>query len=49
MPFTPFHFGPGAALHALAPRHVSFMAFCGTNVLIDVESLVNLVTGRRAV
>lgn len=46
MPFTPFHFGPGAALHALVPQHVSFIAFCGTNVLIDVESLINLVTGR---
>lgn len=46
MPFTPFHFGAGAALHALAPRHVSFLAFCAANVLIDVESLVNLV-GRR--
>ena len=49
MPFTPFHFGPGAALAAAAPRHVSFIAFCGTNVLIDVESLINLVTGRHPV
>lgn len=47
MPFTPFHFGPGAALHALAPRHVSFVAFCGVNVLIDVETLVNMLTGRH--
>lgn len=49
MPFTPFHFGPGAALQALAPRHVSFIAFCGTNVLIDVESLINLVRSRHPV
>jgi hypothetical protein len=43
MPITPFHFGPGAAVHALAPKHVSFLAFCTTNVLIDFESLYNLV------
>jgi len=46
MPVTPFHFGPGAALHAIAPRHVSFMSFCAANVLIDVESFYNLVSGR---
>lgn len=39
MPITPFHFGPGAAIHALAPRQVSFLAFCASNVLIDVEPL----------
>lgn len=39
MPITPFHFGPGAAIHALAPRHVSFIAFCSSNVLIDLEPL----------
>jgi membrane-bound metal-dependent hydrolase YbcI (DUF457 family) len=49
VPFTPFHFGPGAALHAMAPRHVSFLAFCASNVLIDVESLYNLVNHRHPV
>jgi membrane-bound metal-dependent hydrolase YbcI (DUF457 family) len=49
MPITPFHFGPGAALHALAPRHVSFLAFCAANVVIDVESLYNLVLRREPV
>src|SRR5215212_4971268 len=44
MPVTPFHFGPGAALHAFAPRHFSFLAFCAANVLIDLESLYNLRT-----
>lgn len=39
MPFTPFHFGPGAALHALAPRQVSLLAFAAVNVLIDFEPL----------
>lgn len=37
MPFTPFHFGPGALLHAAAPGRVSFLAFCAVNVLIDIE------------
>jgi len=44
MPITPFHFGPGAALHALAPRHVSFIAFCAANVVMDVEPLVGILT-----
>lgn len=48
MPFTPFHFGPGLALHAVAPRQVNFLAFCATNALIDVEALYNLATGHHA-
>ena len=44
MPITPFHFGPGAAIHALAPRHVSFIAFCASNVLIDLEPLYFMLT-----
>lgn len=49
MPITPFHFGPGAALQAIAPRQVSFLAFCAANVFIDVESLYNLVHHREPV
>jgi membrane-bound metal-dependent hydrolase YbcI (DUF457 family) len=49
MPITPFHFGPGAAAHAIAPRYVSFLAFCSTNILIDFESLYNLINGRHPV
>jgi membrane-bound metal-dependent hydrolase YbcI (DUF457 family) len=49
MPVTPFHFGPGALLHAVAPRHVSFLSFCAANVLIDLESLYNLVHGLHPV
>ena len=45
MPFTPFHFGPGLLLKAAAPRQVSFLAFAVTQVLIDLESLYNLVQG----
>ena len=43
MPVTPFHFGPGAAVHALAPTKVSFIAFCAANVFIDIESGYNLL------
>lgn len=45
MPFTPFHFGPGAVLHAVAPGYVSFLAFCGANVLVDVEPLYFMLKG----
>ncbi|MEK8034698.1 hypothetical protein AACH06_28100 [Ideonella sp. DXS29W] len=46
MPITPFHFGPGAALHAMAPSHISFLAFVAANVLIDVEPLYYMVTAQ---
>jgi membrane-bound metal-dependent hydrolase YbcI (DUF457 family) len=46
MPITPFHFGPGAAIHAVAPKHVSFLAFCAANVLIDIEPLYYMLTGQ---
>lgn len=46
MPFTPFHFGPGALLQTVAPRHVSFLAFCAANVLIDTEPLYFMLTGQ---
>jgi membrane-bound metal-dependent hydrolase YbcI (DUF457 family) len=45
VPFTPFHFGPGALVHSAAPRHISFLAFCGANVLVDVEPLYCMVMG----
>jgi membrane-bound metal-dependent hydrolase YbcI (DUF457 family) len=44
MPLTPFHFGPGGALHVLAPKRVSFLAFCACNVFIDVEPLYYILT-----
>lgn len=47
MPFTPFHFGPGALIHAAAPRHISFVAFCGANVLIDTEPLYFMLRGQE--
>ena|SRR5689334_5651116 len=49
MPFTPFHFGAGALVHAAAPRRVSFLAFCAANVLIDVEPLACMLRGEAPV
>jgi membrane-bound metal-dependent hydrolase YbcI (DUF457 family) len=46
MPITPFHFGLGTAIHAIAPKHVSFLTFCSANVLIDIEPLYYIVTGQ---
>jgi membrane-bound metal-dependent hydrolase YbcI (DUF457 family) len=43
MPFTPYHFGPGAALHSLAPNRISFAGFCAANVLTDLEPLYHLL------
>ncbi len=44
MPITPFHFGPGGALYAVAPKRFSFLAFCAANVLTDVEPLYYMLT-----
>jgi membrane-bound metal-dependent hydrolase YbcI (DUF457 family) len=44
MPVTPFHFAPGALLAQATRSRVSFLSFCAANVLIDVESLYNMVT-----
>jgi membrane-bound metal-dependent hydrolase YbcI (DUF457 family) len=46
LPITPFHFGPGALVAVASRRSVSFLAFAATNVLIDVESLYNMVTAQ---
>lgn len=46
MPVTPFHFGPGLVLKAVAPRHVSLSVFVGANVVIDLEPIAwFLLTG----
>jgi membrane-bound metal-dependent hydrolase YbcI (DUF457 family) len=44
VPFTPFHFGPGGLVATATRSSVSFLSFCASNVLIDVESLYNMVT-----
>lgn len=45
MPFTPIHFGAGAAIKALSGRHFSFMIFAGSQVLIDIEPLLGIING----
>ena len=45
MPITPYHFGPGLLLRAVAPRHFSLTAFVAANVAIDLESGYFLLTG----
>lgn len=45
MPVTHFHFGPGGLITLASRGRASFLAFCAANVAIDVESLVNMLTG----
>lgn len=46
MPFTPFHFGPAMLVKAVAPRRFSWSAFVLTQVIIDCETLYNIVLRR---
>jgi hypothetical protein len=45
LPFTPFHFGPGLLAKALLPRQVSFAGFVASQVAIDLEPLIRLLSG----
>ena len=49
MPFTPFHFGPAAALKAAAPAHFSFTILCYSQVVTDLESGFYLLRGEYPV
>jgi len=42
MPYTPLHMGPGLIAKAIAPKHMSVIAFGVTQVLIDLEVLWNM-------
>ena len=37
MPITPFHFGPGALVKVIVPKHFSWTIFALSNILIDLE------------
>lgn len=37
MPITPFHFGPGALVKVIIPKHFSWTIFALSNILIDLE------------
>jgi membrane-bound metal-dependent hydrolase YbcI (DUF457 family) len=49
VPITPFHFGPGALFHAIAPRRVSFISFVAANGITDLESIYNVLAGHYPV
>jgi hypothetical protein len=45
MPATPFHFGPGLLVKAIAPRQFSVAAYSVAQVVIDLESGYHLLRG----
>lgn len=45
MPFTPFHMGPGIFVKALLQGSFSLMVFGWTQILMDIQPLVALLTG----
>jgi hypothetical protein len=45
MPATPFHFGPGLLVKAVAPHRFSVAAYSVAQVVIDVESGYHLLRG----
>lgn len=47
MPFTPFHFGPGALAKSVVPRWFSFRAFVLSQVVIDCETAWNTYRGNE--
>lgn len=44
MPFTPFHMGPGLLLKALLQGSFSLMVFGWTQVIMDIQPLVVMLT-----
>jgi len=45
MPFTPFHMGPGIAIKALLQGSFSLMVFGWSQILMDLQPLLVLLTG----
>ena len=43
MPFTPYHFGPGASVKAVIPRYFSFTVFCFAQVVTDCETAYHML------
>ncbi len=46
MPFTPLHMGPGLAVKAALHRKFSLMVFGWSQIVIDLQPLFVLLTGR---
>jgi len=45
MPFTPIHMGPGILIKALLQSSFSLMVFGWTQIVMDVQPLIVLITG----
>lgn len=45
MPFTPFHMGPGMLVKALLQGSFSLMVFGWSQILMDVQPLMAMITG----
>ena len=45
MPFTPFHMGPGILIKALLQGSFSLMIFGWSQIIMDLQPLVAIVTG----
>ena len=45
MPFTPFHLGPAALLKGMLGTRFSFVVFGGSQILVDLEPLVQIFRG----
>ncbi len=45
MPFTPFHMGPGVLVKALLQGSFSLMLFGWTQIVMDLQPLIAIVTG----
>lgn len=46
MPFTPFHMGPGLVVKACMQGTFSLMVFGWSQILVDIQPLVVLLTGK---
>ena len=46
MPFTPLHMGPGLIVKACMQNSFSLMVFGWTQILIDIQPLVVMLTGK---
>ena len=46
MPFTPLHMGPGLLLKAILPTRFSLMVFGWAQIVMDLQPLVAMLTGR---
>ncbi len=45
MPFTPLHMGPGLLIKALLQGSFSLMVFGWTQIIMDIQPLIVLITG----